>query len=557
MSAAALADRSTSLARSAVTPAREHRLGPWEILVFSIWCGLAGGLLEVATRVLCRYIDPTNRLYMLSRHFIWLAPLSTLLLFSVAGLFLAIGAKLWPRRGAWLCTRFICFWAVLPALMVASPRIHAAAWVILALGITSLAARLLERHVLGLRRRLLWTFPALLGSVSILATLVVGAGWLKEWREASRPLPPPGSPNVLLVVMDTVRADRLSVYGYERLTTPALEQLARRGIRFNNARATAPWTLPSHASLFSGHWPHELGAQWLTPLRRNFPTLSEYLGSRGYATAGFVANTLYCSHETGLDRGFTHYEDYLLEQLMPLRTAWLVDHVAQMTSDCGMFVARMFDVGPFRAMQPSSIASLFVVNPRKDAGSINRGFLNWLAQRRQPKRPFFAFLNFFDAHAHYVLPRGAEYRFGVKPRRTADFIVLIEYWDSVDKRNLRPIYRRMALDSYDNCIAYLDKRLGELFDELQKRGLLDETLVIVTSDHGEGLGDHGLFDHGESLYRNEIRVPLLFVLPEQSRFQGVVSDTVSLRDLPATIVDLVGLADAAPFPGRSLRAPLA
>ncbi len=113
-------------------------------------------------------------------------------------------------------------------------------------------------------------------------------------------------------------------------------------------------------------------------------------------------------------------------------------------------------------------------------------------------------------------------------------------------------YRNLIADCYDSCLAYLDQRLGELFDELQSRGVLDRTLVIVTSDHGEGLGEHGLFDHGESLYRTEIRVPLLFVLPARSRHQAVVRETVSLRDLPATITDLVGLGPGAPFPGQSL-----
>ena len=98
----------------------------------------------------------------------------------------------------------------------------------------------------------------------------------------------------------------------------------------------------------------------------------------------------------------------------------------------------------------------------------------------------------------------------------------------------------------------LDERLGELFDALAQRGVLDRTLVIVTADHGEELGEHALFDHGESLYRPEIRVPLLVVLPARSQFSGVVKQTVSLRDLPATIVELVGLAAGSPFPGRSL-----
>ena len=115
-------------------------LGPVDVLVLSAWCGLAGGLLEVLTRFLCRYIDPTNRLYTLSRHFIWLVPLSNLLLFAGVGLLLALAVKFWPRRGARLMTRFIGFWVVLPALMIAGPRIYPAAWVIVAAGAGSLMA---------------------------------------------------------------------------------------------------------------------------------------------------------------------------------------------------------------------------------------------------------------------------------------------------------------------------------------------------------------------------------------------------------------------------------
>ena len=128
-------------------------------------------------------------------------------------------------------------------------------------------------------------------------------------------MPPAGSPNVLLIVLDTVRADHLSLYGYERPTTPFLERLARRGIRFDQARAAAPWTLASHATMFTGRWPHELDVEWPCPLREDVPTLAEHLGSLGYATAGFVGNTLYCSYDGGLDRGFTHYEDYVLDTL--------------------------------------------------------------------------------------------------------------------------------------------------------------------------------------------------------------------------------------------------
>ena len=119
-------------------------------------------------------------------------------------------------------------------------------------------------------------------------------------------------------------------------------------------------------------------------------------------------------------------------------------------------------------------------------------------------------------------------------------------------RTCRKHYLNLARDSYDNCLAYLDEQLGHLFDELQRRGVLDRTLVVITSDHGEGLGEHDLFDHGESLYSTEIRVPLLILPPSGGSSGAVVQETVSLRDLPATIVDLVGLGKEAPFPGRSL-----
>ncbi len=546
------AGRSVPLPQSMRSSMDRHQLWPVDVLMLSAWSGLASGLLEVGARLLCRGIDPTNRLYMLSRHFVWLVPLSTLLLFGAVGLSLAIATKSWPRRGAWFSSRFICFWAVLPVLIVTDSRIYPAAWVVLALGIACCLASILEAHVTILRQWLLLTFPALLGLVLIVALLVFGGDWLKEWREGGRPFPSADSPNILLIVLDTVRADRLSLYGYERRTSPALETVAKRGIRFDEARATAPWTLASHASFFTGRLPHELGVKWLTPLTGSFPTLADYLGSRGYATAGFVANTLYCSYETGLNRGFTHYEDYVLEHLMPLRTAWLVDHALQLISDCGVFFGRTFDVGPFRPLRESWFASLFVVERRKDAKTICQGFIDWLERRREPSRPFFAFLNFYDAHAPYVLPSGAAYPFGFKPKRPAEFIFLTEYWESFDKLQLRENYRRLALDSYDNCLTYLDKNLDKLFVELQRHGVLGQTLVIVTSDHGEGFGEHRLFDHGESLYRNEVRVPLLFVLPAHEEFHGIVQDTVSLRDLPATIVELVGLSDGAPFSGNSL-----
>ncbi len=397
--------KKSSACDPAQPPAYPRRLGPMDVLLMAVWCGLAAGLLEVAARVLPRSFDTFFRLYGLSRHFVWLVPLTNLILFSGMGVFLAMVTKWRPRHGGWLAPRILGALTLLPMLIVAGPQIYAEAWFILSLGISSTVAPVLERNETRLHRTLLKTLPCLLGVVLVLAGLVFGRDWLKQRREAGRPLPPAAAPNVLLVVLDTVRPDHLSLYGYGRSTSPTLERMARQGIRFDGARATAPWTLASHASLFTGRLPHELGVKWMTPLGRGFPTLAEYLGSHGYATAGFVGNTLYCSYDSGLSRGFTHYEDFDLDRLGPFRTAQLVDLSLETIAAAVQRLGETFGLAPFRSLQGYVLGQLRVAE-KKDAGMINRELFDWLSRRPQPGRPFFAFLNEFDAHSPYLLPRG-------------------------------------------------------------------------------------------------------------------------------------------------------
>ena len=194
----------------------------------------------------------------------------------------------------------------------------------------------------------------------------------------------------------------------------------------------------------------------------------------------------------------------------------------------------------------------FEFGKRKDARSIQHSFLNWLSHRRETGRPFFAFLNLFDAHDPYDLPRGASHRFVRYPVTLNEAIVVYELWSIYDKLGLPEPYIDLARDSYDDCLGYLDEQLGQLLNALKMRGLLENTLVIVTADHGEGLGEHKLFGHGYSLYQTEIRVPLLIRPASGLSAPTVVGETVSLRDLPATIVDLLGLGAGSPFPETSL-----
>jgi arylsulfatase A-like enzyme len=532
-------------------PARAQTWCAGNILLFSAWCGLAGGWLEVATRIVSHEIDPVGRLYQMSRHFVWLAPVGNLALFLALGLCLSVLIRFWPRLGSWIGPRLIGAFTLLPALWVAGPRIYRVAWFVLALGIAARLAPRLERFKGRLWPGLLGSFPVLLGLIPLVAGFVFGMDRLKLSRESSRPMPPAGSPSVLLIVLDTVRADRMSLHGYHRATTPMLERLAQRGIRFDEARATAPWTLPSHASMFTGRLPRELAVKWMTQIGSNFPTLAQYLGSRGYATAGFVANNLYCSYDTGLARGFTHYEDYTLDEITPLRTSLLADAAMNALFQLGSFVEPSPIDGRSKGRRRSWMEQL--AGPvRKSAQALNQAFLDWLSARREPGRPFFVFLNYYDAHASYLPPGGTVHRFGSMPQSEADYLFLGPHWSLLDKMKVAPRYQTLARDSYDNCLAYLDEQLGALVEGLKRRGLLERTLLVVTSDHGEGFGEHGLFDHGESLYRTEIRVPLVIVLPGAGSAATLVRETVSLRDLPATIADLVGLKQSAPFPGQSL-----
>ena len=235
-----IADQPTSGLGRGETPRSRHGLGPWDVLALAAWLGLAAGWLEVGTKVLCKSLVGNNRLYLMTRHFVWLVPLSNLVLFLIGGVLLAAATKLWPRLAGWLSPRILCAAAVLTALMVAGTQIYTWAWVIVAAGISMRAVAWVERANFRCRLWLLVSFPGLLGLVPIMAAAVFAGDWLKEHREAARALPPADTPNVLLIVLDTVRADRMSLYGYERSTTPALERLAQRGIRFAEARATAP-----------------------------------------------------------------------------------------------------------------------------------------------------------------------------------------------------------------------------------------------------------------------------------------------------------------------------
>jgi arylsulfatase A-like enzyme len=518
-------------------------------LVLAVWCGLVSGLFEVATVILRKTFDQ-NHLYWTSRHFTWLIPLCNLAIFVALGGLLALLARFAPRHAGWLAMRLYFGLGLLPILLVAFPQIYGWAWMIVTLGIAARSVPLVERHRAGFHRIVRLSFPLVALLPIGLAVAALGRDRFHEWRDRSSPPPAQGSQSALLIVLDTVAADHLSLYGYDRATSPTLEELANRGVRFDRAQAASSWTLPSHASIFTGRWPHELSASWLTPLDRSRRTLSEFLAARGYATAGFTANYWYCASDSGLGRGFATFQDRFLPRYTALQTASLIDRPFDGLQALDRFLQDQLDLdflGPLVNELRRQIKA-----DRKGAAVVNRELLDWLSRRAAPERPFFAFLNYYDAHHPYRLPPLAVHRFGLNAEddRASDPIQELLL---AAQLGLSAEETAAARDSYDDCVANLDEQLGILIDELKRRSILEHTWVFITADHGESFGEHpGIYRHGTSLYQTQLHVPLVIIPPAGRQSKRVVTETVSLRDLAATIIDVLGLGEGSPFPGHSL-----
>ncbi len=491
--------------------------------------GLCAGFLDIGVLVFKKYCWNSEGHFRSARDFPWTVPVGHAVLMIIPGVAVAAVNRCRPYP---ISTRATCWIFGTLAIWSALLRmpLYGQCSLLLAVGLGRVISDAIAAHRFRPRQTRL-IFAALLGVVGVLAALSSGWHLVREYRTVvGLPPAPPGARNVVLIVWDTVRAYNLGLGGYPRATTPNLRRWARQGVTYTQALSPAPWTFPSHTSFLTGHWPFRLNSQWQFTLDAPCVTLAEHLASSGYQTAGFVANTNCCSYEFGLDRGFAHYEDYSLTPLSLLgRTVpgnWLLTNI--------------ISNGDYYMRKWVGLQS-------RGAREIDGAVLNWLSRRR-PDRPFFAFMNYFDAHEPYIPPRGYEGRFGVQPNIPRDYQFLVDYVGLEDV-SVRDVL--MARDRYDDCIAFLDEQLGRLLDNLQSQGLLENTDVIITSDHGEAFGDHCTRGHSYGLLLDEIGVPLVILSPAAPAGR-IVESPVSLRDLPATVVDLLGVTADSPFPGRSL-----
>ncbi|HEX7123869.1 MAG TPA: sulfatase-like hydrolase/transferase [Gemmatimonadaceae bacterium] len=407
-----------------------------------------------------------------------------------------------------------------------------APWAIaaVALGIAVQGTRLFERRVSPRPWLVSRGVLVFLAGIPVVWLMIAVGSAVRERLALRTPGASGGTlPNVLLLVLDTQRADHLSSYGYQRPTTPRIDALAAEGVLYEHAFSSSSWTLPSHASLMTGRYPqeHRAGVIRRPWLDDRYPTLAEVLRDRGYATGGFVANGYWCGRQTRLNRGFIRYEDFYHN---------LGDAVAR--TSLGRTMTYRF--GPK--------IGLIDIPGRKRVGDVNAQVLDWLSTVEG--RPFFAFLNYFDVHGPLLPPAPFAGRFsGVQQPRVADEIQIGAIQGDI------PEYSREAIDAmidaYDESLLSLDAGIGALIDSLRARGLLDNTIVIITSDHGESFGEHGMMFHGHSMFRDQTAVPLILRYPERVAAGQRLGAPVGIEQVPATVMRLASLSDH-PFLGPAL-----
>jgi len=359
----------------------------------------------------------------------------------------------------------------------------------------------------------------IVAAAALALAAVAGAGC------AARP-----RPCILLVVADTARADRFSSNGYARPTTPAIEALGRDGAVYLSARTPSPWTLPAHASLFTGLYPSAHGADsGHLRLDPSLPFLARRLRDAGYRTQAYIANP-WVGKDYNFHEGFDTFDE-----------VWR--KVSGTEGDMG-------------------------------AAAVNEKIARWLEWRAgnddARARPFFICVNYFEPHLPYNPPEPERGRF-LRPDADPEAVQRLRRFKNPDE--VRQILAAVGAgpaggrldagdfallsDLYDGEIAYVDRRVGELAALLRSHGLLDDTIVVLTSDHGEMLGEHGLIDHKLDVFEPVLRIPLVLRYPPAIAPGQRIDAPVMLQDLYPTLLALAGVpavAPAAPGTGRPAEA---
>jgi arylsulfatase A-like enzyme len=499
------------------------------LFVTACWFAMLAGLVEGAGLLVFQRINWAQwaRVLHVSKEILWISPIVDLVFFLLIACAVMLVSRVFPRLPGLRVLVFILVSLTAYDWLLVTGRLYKHACLLLALGLAVALTRWLKKHEVS--AVLFWkrSTTVLLGVFLVLLVGIEGSKRLHEFYWTSHlPAATPGSPNILLIVVDTLRADHVSSYGYSRQTTPQIDNLATHGVLFQNAIAPSSWSLPSHASLVTGRAVHEHGVGNVQPMPwsgwgdralNGLPTIGEALQQRGYRTGAFSANRIYFTSNVGLGRGFLHFEDYF-------------DSVgdAFVRTEFGREFARLY----LNRSPKSKFTRFFrwaglsnwldkdsegsgeyggAFGVRKRADALNHEALRWIERDR--RHPLFAFLTYLDVHYSYGGPAGYP-----KPA-----------WD-----------HDTTIDEYDAGLKYEDDYIGRLLADLDRAGILNNTLVIVTSDHGESLGDHGLSYHGAVLYWELVRVPLIVSWPGHLPEGVRVEQPVGNQAIAATILEMLG-----------------
>lgn len=372
----------------------------------------------------------------------------------------------------------------------------------------------------------------------------------------------PSRPDVIFVVLDTLRRDRLSAYGHGRDTSPRFDAFAQGGTLFERAIAPAQWTIPAHGSLFTGLYPstHQL-TQAYQQLAPAYPTLAEILQASGYHTVGFCNNPLLGVLENGLQRGFDHFFNYA--GAAPDRPVDLQRSAARraITSRFRRFARRIsnrfaHNDALFRlSLHPWIVPAWSrMVNFKGNTARSVDDLIAYYEQHHAggAQQPLFAFANLMGAHLPYhpsqqmlrhVAPDLAQdqHAFRYMSRHNASAVE----WISPTEEPLADWQQRTLEGFYEAEIAAQDAELGRLLDALRRSGRLENTLVVLVADHGEGHGDHGYMGHSFVVYQELVHVPLLLHYPARFPADRRAQHNVSTRRIFHTILDVAGVPSPA------------
>ncbi len=502
----------------------------------AIWFGIFTGLVEGLGLLFFQRVNwkQWGRIMHASKEILWVSPLVDTILFLFVALAVWLVSRFFKRLPAVRVLVFLLVFLAAYDWLSLTGRLYPRASLLLSLGVAAAFIRWLANHELAAVRfwKRSWAYSIVL-LLAVFAGIQGSKKFYERRVEGSLPAASPGAPNVLVVVVDTLRADHLSAYGYTRATSPVMNRIAEQGVLFENAVAPSSWSLPSHASLVTGRTPLEHGwvnvqpmpwLGWGRSAMNGYPTLGEVLQQRGYRTGAFSANRVYFSRGVGLGRGFIHFEDYFSSAGDALTRTLYGRKIAR------FYFYRSNKSKVTRALRSLGLSSWLdqdsegsgdyggAFGVRKRADDVNQEMLRWVEGDR--RRPFFAFLNYLDAHYKYGGPSNYP-----KPP-----------WD----RGTSPdTSRRTSIDEYDAGVLYADDSLGRLLAELDRLGLTQNTIVVVTSDHGESLGDHALTYHGAALYWELIHVPLIFSYPGHLPEGAKIAMPVSNAAIPSTILSLL------------------